>query len=152
MNHGKQNLAPALLCAALLAVLPGAAPHADPLGDAVRAGDDVAVVRIARQLAEADDAAGQYQLGIAYRDAIGVGRDYGEAVKWLRRAADQGLASAENALGGLYVRGSGVPQDLAQALTWFRKAAEQGDASAQNRLGLAYANGQGERMGARRRA
>ena len=86
----------------LIALLPLGAALGDPLSDALKSGDETAVFRVAKQLAEADDPVGQYQLGIAYRDAQGVARDSAEAAKWLRRAADQGLARAQNALGALY--------------------------------------------------
>jgi aspartyl-tRNA synthetase len=50
--------------------MPSAQLRADPLSDALKSGDQSAVVRIAQQLASADDAGGQYQLGIAYRDVM----------------------------------------------------------------------------------
>ena len=65
----------------------------------------------------------------------GVPQDYGEAVRWYRRAAEQGIARAQFNLGLMYVKGQGVPQDDGEAARWYRKAAEQGDPDAQNNLG-----------------
>src|SRR4051794_10192663 len=53
----------------------------------------------------------QFVLGALYRHGELVPRDYGEAVKWLRRAADQGLSLAQFVLGEMYALGQGVPED-----------------------------------------
>jgi TPR repeat protein len=69
--------------------------------------------------------------------------DFGEAVKWFRRAADQGLASAQANLAAIYAKGEGILQDYAAAAYWYRKAAHQGNARAQFALGFMYQTGQG---------
>ena len=46
-------------------------------------------------------------------------QDYGEAVRWYRKAADKGWANAQNNLGGMYLNGQGVTQDDVQAHMWF---------------------------------
>ena len=48
-----------------------------------------------------------------------VPHDYGEALKWYRRAAERGQASAQHNLGTMYAEGLGVPQDYVQAYMWF---------------------------------
>jgi TPR repeat protein len=73
----------------------------------------------------------------------GVPQDYGEAVKWYRKAAEHGNAAAQYNLGVFYDQGKGVGQYFAEAVQWYRKAAEQGYASAQNNLGVCYYAGQG---------
>jgi TPR repeat protein len=72
-----------------------------------------------------------------------VSRDYGEAIKWYRRAADQGYHQAQHNLGVMYYNGYGLSPDYAEAAKWFRKAALQGNELAQYNLGLMYANGRG---------
>ena len=81
--------------------------------------------------------------GIEFYLGQGVPQDYGEAVRWFRRAADQGNVTAQNNLGVMYANGQGVPQDYAQAARWYRRAAEGGSATAQNNLGNVYATGRG---------
>jgi hypothetical protein len=52
--------------------------------------------------------------------------DYGEAIKWFRRAAAQGNADAANWLGSFYASGHGVAQDPAEAQRWYAKARADG--------------------------
>jgi uncharacterized protein len=66
-----------------------------------------------------------------------VPQDYGEAVKWFRKAADQGNPFAQIKLAEMYSDGRGVPQDYGEAVKWFRKAADQGNADAQMASGRA---------------
>ena len=110
---------------------------------AYQAGDYVTAIQEWTPLAEAGDAAAQYNLGIMYDYGEGVLQDYAEAFKWWRLAADQGMADAQYNLGNMYRQGQGVPQDYAEAVKWFRLVADQGDAGAQFNLGLMYSNGRG---------
>jgi hypothetical protein len=73
----------------------------------------------------------------------GVPQDYGEAVRWYRKAAEQGCASAQYALGFMYDQGRRVPRDHFEAVRWLRKAAEQGNEAAEAGLMLMYYRGQG---------
>ncbi len=57
-------------------------------------------------------------------------QDYGEAVRWYRKAADKGWANAQNNLGGMYLNGQGVTQDDVQAHMRFNLSTEQGDETA----------------------
>ena len=84
-----------------------------------------------------------YNLGVLYRDGLGVPQDYIEAVAWFRRAANQGHAGAQNNLGIAYERGEGVAQDYAEAVGWYQRAAEQGGAIGQFNLGRMYHGGRG---------
>jgi TPR repeat protein len=104
---------------------------------------DSAEIAALKIKAEAGEAAAQNSLGKMYEGSSGVPVDYGEAVKWYRRAADQGFAEAQNLLGRMYVSGAGVPKDHAEAVKWFRKAADQGYADAQQNLGVMYFKGAG---------
>ena len=58
--------------------------------------------------AENDDADAQYNLGVMYEIGQGVTEDFGEALKWYRKAADQGDTSAQNNLTEMYDKGQGV--------------------------------------------
>ena len=69
--------------------------------------------------------------------------DWGQLVKWYRKAADQGNAEAQCNLGLCYAKGVGVTKDLAEAVKLFRQSAEQEDAKAQYNLGRCYARGYG---------
>src|SRR5262249_766171 len=107
---------------------------AEPLEEAQAAyerGDYAAGIRLLRPLADQGDRAGQYNLGIMYREGQGVPRDDTEAAKWFRLAAEQGDAKAQHNLGNMYRVGQGVPQDYPEAAKWFRLAGDQGDANAQ---------------------
>ncbi len=125
------------------------------------AGDPVAQIELARQLAESTvpDLLGavrwfraaaekgnpeaQYLLAVRYLNGQGVEQSPTEAVNWLRRAAEQGHAGAQDSLGVRYATGQGIEQNDIEALRWFRKAAEQGHPVAQFNLGLAFAQGRG---------
>ena len=64
--------------------------------------------------------------------------DYGEALKWSRKAAEQGSAHAQHLLGALYRTGMGVEKDQKKAVKWFRMASEKGFAPAQASLAASY--------------
>jgi len=85
--------------------------------------------------AESGDAEAQYMLGRAYYLGQAVARDYGEALKWFRKAADQSYALAEFSLAGIYVEGNGVPKDADEAVKWLQRAADHGYGFAQFTLG-----------------
>ena len=134
----------AIILAFLMALSsPVAAQDLQKGNAAYQAGDYVTAIQEWTPLAEAGDAAAQYNLGIMYDYGEGVLQDYAEAFKWWRLAADQGMADAQYNLGNMYRQGQGVPQDYAEAVKWFRLAADQGYAKAQNNLGSMYAYGKG---------
>jgi hypothetical protein len=58
-----------------------------------------------------------------------VRQDWGEAVKWFRKAADQGYARAQYILGVMHENGEGMPQDYVQAHKWFNLEAARYPAS-----------------------
>jgi hypothetical protein len=130
-------------------------------------------VKWLRRAAEQDHAGAQYQLGLLYRDGIGVPRSESEAIKWLRLASSWGIAKAKRALdallrkqllaredqftanpelsspdaqfalGLMYVNGKGVEKDPNTAAQWFLKAARQNHLEAQYRIGEMYKEGFG---------
>jgi TPR repeat protein len=57
-----------------------------------------------------------------YEKGLGLPQDYGEAVKWYRKAAELGHAEAQHNLGLMNEKGLGVPQDFVRAHMWFNLA------------------------------
>lgn len=96
-----------------------------------------------RSLADGGDPSAQTNLGLRYELGQGVPQDYGEAVRWYRRAAERGFARAQTNLGYMYDEGLGVQQDWTEARRWYQMAANQGDARALNNLGFMYDQGRG---------
>ena len=77
-----------------------------------------------------------------YGVGLGVSQDYGEAMKWFRRAAEQGHGEARYIV--THSSGNDVPPALAREVAkWLRRAAERGDVVAQYTLGNMYSQGQG---------
>jgi tetratricopeptide (TPR) repeat protein len=70
-------------------------------------------------------------------------KDYGEAMRWYRKAADQGNAQAYGNIGRFYLLGQGVSVDYGAAMLWSRKAADQGNPRGQTVIGVLYRNGWG---------
>ena len=69
--------------------------------------------------------------------------NYGDALRWYRKAAEAGSSKAQYLLGHMLETGRGQPRDLAASARWYRKSAAQGHALAQFRLGWMYQNGLG---------
>lgn len=101
-------------------------------------GDHTAAFNAFRQLAAAGNALGQYNLGVYYRDGLGVAQDYHAARRWFEAAAAQGYDDALNNLGELYDQGLGVAQDSNRARQYFEQAVERGNAYAMYNLGILY--------------
>lgn len=87
----------------------------------------------------------QYNLGLIYRDGLGVSPNRQLALEWFTKAAEQGYAPAQFELGSLYYTGTGVEQDYETAFSLFQRAAAQDHALAQYTLGIMYDNGRGVR-------
>lgn len=83
------------------------------------------------------------QLGAMYLNGEGVEQNYGEALRYLTRAAGAGDVIAQANLGYMYAMGEGVEQDYNKANEWYTKAAMQGYALAQHSMGAAYERGEG---------
>lgn len=79
-------------------------------------------------LAEAGDAASQFNLGLMYLDGVGVPQSDQKAVLWFRMSADQGYAKAQGNLGALYAIGRGLRRDYIAAHMWLNLCAAGGDA------------------------
>jgi len=68
-----------------------------------------------------------FDLGVLYRDGLGVAQDYDKARELFQKAADAGDADAMNNLGALYGKGLGVAQDYGKAREWYQKGADAGN-------------------------
>jgi len=126
----------ALVVSLMLVAMAGAAV-AGPFEDAEAAFDrrDYATARrLWNSLADFGDARAQNNLGVMWRDGLGVQRDYDEAFRLFGFAAAQGLAEAQYNLGDLYSQ-PGAKQDLTAYYFWMRRAASQGYAPAQKLVG-----------------
>ncbi len=83
-----------------------------------------------------------YNIGIIYRDGMGMNVDYAEATRYLKQAAEQGYANAQNALAVMILDGTAEgAYDL--AINWLTRAANQNLAEAQFNLGMLYLQGTG---------
>lgn len=96
-----------------------------------------------KELAEKDDAEGQFYLGLSYFNGAGVTENPAQAFEWSLKAAEQGNTRAQLMVGELYRNGEVVEKDDSQAVSWYRKAADQGFAPAQHLLGKCYDYGIG---------
>jgi len=90
---------------------------------AVDRGDFATALGLWRPMARDGDALAQYNLGVMYRNGLGVQRDYREAMRWYRSAAQQGLPIAQYDLGMMYGLGQGVAQDYVRAHMWLNLSA-----------------------------
>lgn len=111
--------------------------------DAVSRGDFATALAQWQPLAEAGNAAAQYNLGMLHARGEGVPQDYEIAAKWFKQAAEQGQRDAQATIGGMYARGLGVEQDYEQAAEWLLLAATQHHAPSQFEMGILHAKGQG---------
>jgi Sel1 repeat len=79
-----------------------------------------------------------------YREmGIGVAKDAGVAMEFLRLAATLGQGRAMYNLAVYLATGRGVPQDFAKAAEWYSKASEAGNVRATANLAMMYAKGEG---------
>jgi TPR repeat protein len=107
-----------------------------------RGNRDLALKLIA-PLAERSDPAALVLIGRMYYHCDGLLPDYGESVRWFRKAAELGDRFAEFSLGNMYYFGRGVAQDHAEAAKWMLRAAGKGEGAAQLNLGYLYHKGHG---------
>src|SRR5207244_2988671 len=79
-----------------------------------------------RKAAEQNLAEAQCNLGACYENALGVRKDYTQAVKWYRKAAEQNNHKAQFSLGMIYYNGEGVARDYVETYKWWGLAAAKG--------------------------
>ena len=102
-------------------------------------------VEIVKKAAEKGEASAMFNLGLCYKNGIGVEKNLMEAVKWFKKAAEKGEASAMYNLGLCYHYGKGVRKNKMEAVKWYRQAADKGIVHAMKNLGLCYKYGTGVR-------
>jgi TPR repeat protein len=87
------------------------------LGDLLRAAEfDAEAISMYRKSAEQGEAAGEFGLGRAYADGVGVKKDPAAALEWYRKAEAKNYAPALDALARAYRTGTlGLPLDPAKA-------------------------------------
>jgi len=107
-----------------------------PQSTAVPTSIGVESLQSIRQLANHGDPTAQFALGARYATGEEVPQDYGEAVRWFKKAAEQGQVAAQATLGAYYWAGRGVPVDLAQAYFWSFLAEAGGDEASRSRVAL----------------
>lgn len=77
------------------------------------------------------------RLAYHYRDALGVERDYGEAVRLATAAAEADHGSACYTRGSWSLHGiAGLPEDRVEAVRWFKRGAELRNAECQSMYGV----------------
>lgn len=96
---------------------------------AYEAGDYAGAVREWEPLAQAGNAAAQFNLGLLYYDGRGLPQNYSEAAKWFERSANQGYAKAQHNLGAMYGTAKGVKRDYGAAYMWLSLCAAGGEPS-----------------------
>jgi TPR repeat protein len=94
------------------------------------------------QAADGGDLIAAFNFAICLAEGVGVERDEGKAMLWLRRAAE-GVPMAQYWYGRLLVEGRGLEADPTEARVWLMRAAEAGIVEAQVMLGEMMLNGRG---------
>ncbi|GBC26195.2 kinase-like domain-containing protein [Rhizophagus irregularis DAOM 181602=DAOM 197198] len=94
-----------------------------------------------QEKAEDGDKNAQYNLGLCYKNGIGVEKNEIKAIEYFHKSAIQEDSNAQNELGIFYE--NGIEKDEHKAFYWYQKAAENENEFAQYNLGLCYENGIG---------
>jgi TPR repeat protein len=101
-------------------------------------------VRWYQRAADAGDANGMANLGLAYLDGTGIAQDRERALHWFRVAAEFGDVRSMVMLGDLLSRGDRSDAlGFSQAIRWYARASEEGHAGAMTSLGALFADGKG---------
>lgn len=100
-------------------------------------------MRLWRELADQNNAAAMFSVGVLYQKGWGTATDEAEAVRWFLRAAQQGNEAAQEALYFAYSSGKGVAVNYAEAAKWIRPLADKGYAMSQLFLASLYLQGMG---------
>lgn len=110
-------------------------------------GDDATAFELFSRLAAANNADGQYNLAIFYRDSLGTGASAAAAERWFERAAEYGHDGAMNNLAVLYLTVNAVTSGIryetnelhqSKARPWLENAAGRGNAYAAYNLGILH--------------
>ena len=96
-----------------------------------------------KKKAEAGDPVAMRHVGVSYYYGSAVKRDYGLALKWLRKGADAGDPESMRYVGKIYWGGLGVDRNFSQAMYWYKKASAAGDSESTMYIGNMLYNGEG---------
>jgi TPR repeat protein len=136
------NLLKMSLCFSCVLILVIGGLYASEMDDAandIQSGRYSEALAKLRPAVEAGDTRAMYNLGVMYRDSLGVQRDRVKAKALFLSAAEKGHALAQYAIARLFYEDS----NFTEAARWYRKAADQGDIEALYNLGYMYHEGQG---------
>lgn len=84
----------------------------------------------------------KYEIGVLYRDGLGVTKDYVVAFEWFKKSADNGEVFGLDETAIAYLEGRGTKKDKIAGIDYLRKAAVYGGHSLY-RLGLCHMNADG---------
>ena len=94
-----------------------------------------------KPLAKQDHVYAQLNLGMAYRDGLGVEKNAKEAFKWYEKVASRGSDDGLHHLGNSYAYGKGVMKNKALAMKSYKEAADNGHAASMYSMGgMHYTN------------
>ena len=97
--------------------------------------DEVKAAEWFRRSAEQGDAKGEYALGIAYLNGLGVPKDEAVGFDWVYKSALKGNLAAQKNLWSLYgARGRGTLKNESEGLDWLLASARNGYPLAQTGL------------------
>jgi len=108
-----------------------------------RLGDEQAEFRLYTEAAQSGNVLAAYNLGVAYRDGLGIQPDVQQALGWFEKAAAEGDDTAAFNIGAIYDEGQLLPADDQTAIAWYDLAAQRGNKDAMINLGLMYESGEG---------
>ena len=85
----------------------------------------------------------QYNLGLMYKNGIGVKKDFNEALGWFILGSNNDHMLSKYALGLMYYKGEGVSKNYSKAMNLFLDASFMGHPASQINVGNMYYFGKG---------
>ena len=85
----------------------------------------------------------QYNLGLMYKNGIGVKKDFNEALGWFILGSNNDHMLSKYALGLMYYKGEGVSKNYSKAMNLFLDASFMGHPASQINVGNMYYFGEG---------
>ena len=85
----------------------------------------------------------QYNLGLMYKNGIGVEKDFNEALGWFILASDNDHMLSKYALGLMYYKGEGIRKNYSKAMNLFLDASYKGHPASQINVGNMFYFGHG---------
>jgi uncharacterized protein len=104
-------------------------------------GNDELAIDLYKRAAQQNHPLAMYNLGLHYRDGVGVKRDFVQASEWFAKSAESGFVSAMVELGRALTTGEGLPKNPRRGVEWLQRAADANSSRAKFLLGMTYYNG-----------